>query len=251
MSDVFTNQEVLAAHANARLNLHGRRLLVERVIQHGRPVAHVAKELGVSRQCAHRWVARSRAEGEAGLRDRSSRPTVVPGAPRPGWSSGCCGCARMSVGGRTGSDPSSGSRPARSRRSCGATGCPTDGLAYWLYLTGLRRVSASVAGSFITLVPVFGAQPAKPGDGRGAGGDRFGTVDERVESRGSSESGTCGRSRGQRSPLRRRTSTAFFSSSRIAASVSFSYLARRTAERLLTMRFRRSGAVGAGGGGGI
>jgi transposase InsO family protein len=78
MSDVFTNQEVLVAHANARLNLHGRRLLVERVITHGRPVAHVAKELGVSRQCAHRWVARFRAEGEAGLLDRSSRPHHCP-----------------------------------------------------------------------------------------------------------------------------------------------------------------------------
>lgn len=62
------------SHANARLNLHGRRLLVQRIVVHGRPVAHVAKELGVSRQCAHRWVARYRAEGEAGLLDRSSRP---------------------------------------------------------------------------------------------------------------------------------------------------------------------------------
>ena len=78
MSDVFTNQEVLVAHANARLNLHGRRLLVSRVIEHGRPVAHVAKELGVSRQCAHRWVARFRAEGDAGLLDRSSRPHHSP-----------------------------------------------------------------------------------------------------------------------------------------------------------------------------
>lgn len=66
------------AHANARLNLHGRRLLVERIITHGRPVAHVAKELGVSRQCAHRWVARFRAEGAAGLLDRSSRPRRCP-----------------------------------------------------------------------------------------------------------------------------------------------------------------------------
>jgi transposase InsO family protein len=78
MSDVFTNQEVLVAHANARLTVHGRRLLVERVVAHGRPVAHVAKELGVSRQCAHRWVARFRAEGEAGLLDRSSRPHRCP-----------------------------------------------------------------------------------------------------------------------------------------------------------------------------
>jgi transposase InsO family protein len=66
------------SHANARLNLHGRRLLIERVIEQGRPVAHVAKELGVSRQCAHRWVARYRAEGLAGLVDRSSRPHSCP-----------------------------------------------------------------------------------------------------------------------------------------------------------------------------
>jgi transposase InsO family protein len=79
MSDVFTDQEVLVAHANARLNLHGRRLLVTRVLEDGRPVSHVAKELGVSRQCAHRWVARFRTEGEAGLRDRSSRPHHCPG----------------------------------------------------------------------------------------------------------------------------------------------------------------------------
>ncbi len=66
------------SHANARLTVHGRCLLVARVIDHGRPVAHVAKELGVSRQCAHRWVARFRAEGEAGLADRSSRPHRCP-----------------------------------------------------------------------------------------------------------------------------------------------------------------------------
>ena len=61
------------SHRNARLTVHGRQLLVQRVAS-GRPVAHVAKELGVSRQCAHRWVARHAAEGEAGLADRSSRP---------------------------------------------------------------------------------------------------------------------------------------------------------------------------------
>ncbi len=59
----------LVAHANARLTVHGRLLLVQRVVHDNRPVAHVAKELGVSRQCAHRWVRRYRAEGEAGLLD--------------------------------------------------------------------------------------------------------------------------------------------------------------------------------------
>jgi transposase InsO family protein len=66
------------AHRNARLTVHGRRLLVHRVRVEGRPVAHVAKELGVSRQCGHRWVARFDAEGDAGLADRSSRPHTSP-----------------------------------------------------------------------------------------------------------------------------------------------------------------------------
>ena len=61
-------------HANARLTLHGRMLLVQRVRLEGRPKAHVAAELGVSRQCAHRWVNRYDRDGLAGLVDRSSRP---------------------------------------------------------------------------------------------------------------------------------------------------------------------------------
>jgi transposase InsO family protein len=65
------------SHRNARLTFHGRRLLVARV-KSGMPVAHVAKAMGVSRQCAHRWVARYAAEGEAGLHDRSSRPHSSP-----------------------------------------------------------------------------------------------------------------------------------------------------------------------------
>jgi len=65
------------SHRNARLTFYGRQLLVARV-QSGMPVAHVAKAMGISRQCAHRWVARFAAEGEAGLHDRSSRPRSCP-----------------------------------------------------------------------------------------------------------------------------------------------------------------------------
>ena len=65
------------SHRNARLTFHGRRLLVARV-ESGMPVAHVAKAMGISRQCAHRWVARFAAEGEFGLHDRSSRPRRCP-----------------------------------------------------------------------------------------------------------------------------------------------------------------------------
>jgi transposase InsO family protein len=42
------------------------------------PIAHVAKAMGISRQCASRWVARFDAQGAAGLVDRSSRPHSMP-----------------------------------------------------------------------------------------------------------------------------------------------------------------------------
>jgi transposase InsO family protein len=71
------------SHRNARLTLHGRRLLVERVREQGMPVAHVAKAMGISRQCAHRWVARFDVEGEDGLHDRSSRPHRSPTRTSP------------------------------------------------------------------------------------------------------------------------------------------------------------------------
>jgi transposase len=66
------------SHRNARLTVYGRRLLVHRVVELEMPVAHVAKAMGISRQCAHRWVARFVAEGNAGLADRSSRPHSMP-----------------------------------------------------------------------------------------------------------------------------------------------------------------------------
>ena len=66
------------SHRNARLTLHGRRLLVHRIRVEGAPVAHIAKAMGISRQCAHRWVNRWDAEGDAGLVDRPSRPRHTP-----------------------------------------------------------------------------------------------------------------------------------------------------------------------------
>jgi transposase InsO family protein len=68
------------SHRNARLTPRGRLLLVQRVLDQGIPVAHVAAAMGVSRQCAHRWVRRFDREGPAGLEDRSSRPRRCPSA---------------------------------------------------------------------------------------------------------------------------------------------------------------------------
>lgn len=59
------------SHANARLTPAGRLTMVQR-IGAGRPVAHVAAEMGVSRTTAWRWWRRFQAEGLAGLVDRSS-----------------------------------------------------------------------------------------------------------------------------------------------------------------------------------
>ena len=55
----------------------GRMILIER-IESGRPIAHVAAEMGVSRKTADKWWRRWQTEGEAGLEDRSSRPHRCP-----------------------------------------------------------------------------------------------------------------------------------------------------------------------------
>jgi transposase InsO family protein len=65
------------SHANAPLTVEGRRRLVERV-DSGRPIAHVAAEAGISRQCASKWYDRWREDGEDGLQDRSSQPHGSP-----------------------------------------------------------------------------------------------------------------------------------------------------------------------------
>lgn len=64
-------------HPKAALTPIGRLTLVERIAQ-GRPAAHVASEMGVSRATAYKWWHRYVHEGEAGLHDRSSRPLRSP-----------------------------------------------------------------------------------------------------------------------------------------------------------------------------
>ena len=73
----FTLTEVLVSHANARTNLFGRRLMVERVAA-GWPAARVAEQLGVSRATVHKWLRRYAAGGDVALVDRSSRPLRMP-----------------------------------------------------------------------------------------------------------------------------------------------------------------------------
>jgi transposase InsO family protein len=65
------------SHANARLTPAGRLVMVQRIAA-GRPVAHVAAEMGVSRTTAWRWWRRWQVEGQAGLVDRSSIARTHP-----------------------------------------------------------------------------------------------------------------------------------------------------------------------------
>ena len=67
-------------HRTAKLTPFGRRLLVNRILLEGWPAATAAEQLGVSRATAYKWLRRYRAEGAAGLEDRSARPHRRPRA---------------------------------------------------------------------------------------------------------------------------------------------------------------------------
>jgi len=71
------------SHKHARLTPKGRALLISRVLDEGWSVAAAAEAVGVSRRTGYKWLARFRAEGLAGLVDRSSRPRRCPRALSP------------------------------------------------------------------------------------------------------------------------------------------------------------------------
>jgi transposase InsO family protein len=67
-------------HANAPLGPKGRAIMVKRVLEDGIALTEAAEAAGVSARTAGKWVRRYRAEGEAGLLDRSSAPRHVHNA---------------------------------------------------------------------------------------------------------------------------------------------------------------------------
>ena len=67
-------------HKNARTTPYSRSQIVRRVTGLRETPKAVATALGVSQRTVAKWLARYRAEGEAGLADRSSRPHGMPGA---------------------------------------------------------------------------------------------------------------------------------------------------------------------------
>jgi transposase InsO family protein len=82
-------------HGNARTCPRGRRLIVERVVREGWSVKEAGAAAGVSERTAARWLARYRAEGEAGLVDRSSAPLSVPARTADARVSAIAGLRRL------------------------------------------------------------------------------------------------------------------------------------------------------------
>jgi len=64
-------------HANARLSVKGRELLIDRVEVAGWSLTQAAEAAGVSGRTARKWLDRYRREGHDGLLDRSSAPVLV------------------------------------------------------------------------------------------------------------------------------------------------------------------------------
>jgi transposase InsO family protein len=64
-------------HANSPLGPKGRATMVRRVVEEGWSLTQAAEAAAVSERTCSKWVDRHRAEGEAGLADRSSAPETV------------------------------------------------------------------------------------------------------------------------------------------------------------------------------
>lgn len=66
------------SYKHASLTPRGRALLVHRVLKLGWKVLSASEAAGVSERTGYKWLARFKAEGPAGLQDRSSRPRSCP-----------------------------------------------------------------------------------------------------------------------------------------------------------------------------
>ena len=71
------------SHSKAKLTPLSRAEMIQRILVLSQPVAKVASDFGLSERCVYKWLARFRAEGPAGLHDRSSRPQCSPKTTHP------------------------------------------------------------------------------------------------------------------------------------------------------------------------
>jgi transposase InsO family protein len=86
-------------HANARTCPKSRQLLVDRVGREGWSVMEAAAAAGITDRSARRWMARWRAEGPAGLLDRSSAPRRIPHKTAPDRVSAICALRQLRLTG--------------------------------------------------------------------------------------------------------------------------------------------------------
>ena len=105
------------SHKNALLNQKGRELMVRAVVDDGLSVVTVARLYRTTPKTVAKWVARFRAEGIDGLRDRSSRPHSSPNQTPPPT------CAAIEASRRQGH---SGRRDRGSERSIYGSRNPDD-----------------------------------------------------------------------------------------------------------------------------
>jgi transposase len=71
------------SHRNAPLTPKGREAMVRSVVKGGLSQADAACQFNTTPRTVAKWVARFRAEGVDGLRDRSSRPHSLPSQTAP------------------------------------------------------------------------------------------------------------------------------------------------------------------------
>src|SRR6478735_7796705 len=109
-------------HANAPLGPKGRGIMVRRVLEEGVALTEAAEAAGVSARTAGKWVRRYRAEGEAGLLDRSSAPKRVHNATPPERVEAIAALRRLRLTGPEIAETLERGRLEPTQRACGAPG---------------------------------------------------------------------------------------------------------------------------------
>jgi transposase-like protein len=79
-SQIDVRHDIVCGGATRSFSFADRRALIDRVVRGGERVSAVARDLGVSRATAHKWLRRYRERGEAGLVEESRRPHRSPSA---------------------------------------------------------------------------------------------------------------------------------------------------------------------------
>ena len=132
------------AHSRARTCPASRALLVHRIQVEQWPPARAAEAAGISVRTAFKWLARYRAEGPAGLKDRSSRPRRSPTRLPEEWREVML---ELRAGRMCG------------RRIAEQLGRPYATIARWMHRAGVGRLKAPVP-----LEPVRRYERQHPGE---------------------------------------------------------------------------------------